>query len=216
MTSRAGSLALVGGAAAFDFTNTSSGRGGPRCLEHLQTGGDVLLWARHARVLTPEQGDHLDRLAADPAFARQLLDRALGLRETIHRIGVAAANPDQTGRHQWPMADLAALAAAHAHALARARLIPGEPGLAWHWDVEAAPLAALCGPILLSAIGLLTSPDLRRIRQCQGEHCGWLFLDTTKNRSRRWCEMEVCGNRAKQRRHQDARRAAQGRRYENT
>ena len=56
---------------------------------------------------------------------------------------------------------------------------------------------ALCA---LSALTLLTQADLSRIKQCQGDHCGWLFLDTTKNKSRRWCEMEVCGNRAKQKR----------------
>ena len=47
---------------------------------------------------------------------------------------------------------------------------------------------------------LLSGSDLSRIKQCPGDHCGWLFFDTTKNKNRRWCEMEVCGNRAKQRR----------------
>ncbi len=58
----------------------------------------------------------------------------------------------------------------------------------------------MLGPISLSAMTTLLQADLTRIKQCQGEKCGWLFLDTTKNKSRRWCEMEVCGNRAKQKR----------------
>ena len=52
----------------------------------------------------------------------------------------------------------------------------------------------------LSALTLLQQADLTRVKQCQGEKCGWLFFDATKNKSRRWCEMEVCGNRAKQKR----------------
>ncbi|MCB0153982.1 MAG: CGNR zinc finger domain-containing protein, partial [Anaerolineae bacterium] len=52
-----------------------------------------------------------------------------------------------------------------------------------------------------SAAELLTSDRLNRVGQCAGESCGWLFLDTTRNHSRRWCEMEHCGNRAKAKRH---------------
>ena len=59
----------------------------------------------------------------------------------------------------------------------------------------------MLGPIALSALATLSQADLTRIKQCQGEKCGWLFFDTTKNKSRRWCEMEICGNRAKQKRH---------------
>ena len=59
-----------------------------------------------------------------------------------------------------------------------------------------------------SAAELLTSPDLPLVRECAGYDCGWLFMDTTKNRSRRWCDMATCGNRAKGRRHYERRRAA--------
>ena len=62
------------------------------------------------------------------------------------------------------------------------------------------PVEAVLGPISLSALTLLQQADLTRVKQCQGEKCGWLFFDATKNKSRRWCEMEVCGNRAKQKR----------------
>jgi predicted RNA-binding Zn ribbon-like protein len=74
-----------------------------------------------------------------------------------------------------------------------------EGGFVWAWSADEGPIEAILGPIALSALTLLTQSDLSRIKQCQGDHCGWLFFDTTKNRSRRWCEMEVCGNRAKQR-----------------
>ena len=70
----------------------------------------------------------------------------------------------------------------------------------WRWNVRAAPVEAALGPIALAAVRLFTDDDLHRIRECGGHACGWLFYDRSKNNRRRWCEMEVCGNRAKQRR----------------
>src|SRR3954447_16155057 len=88
--SRAGSLPLIGSEIAFDFTNTASGRGSDNHREHLRCGADVVAWARHARVLTPSDGEAAARLGErDPAPAARLLERALALRETIHRTGVA-------------------------------------------------------------------------------------------------------------------------------
>jgi len=78
--------------------------------------------------------------------------------------------------------------------------VPHGATFVWAWDPADGPVEAVLGPITLSALTLLTQADLSRIKQCRGDHCGWLFFDTTKNKSRRWCEMVVCGNRAKQRR----------------
>jgi predicted RNA-binding Zn ribbon-like protein len=61
-------------------------------------------------------------------------------------------------------------------------------------------------PIARSAAELLTSETLSRVRECGGATCTWLFLDASRNRSRRWCSMESCGNRAKARRHYRRRR----------
>lgn len=44
-------------------------------------------------------------------------------------------------------------------------------------------------------------PGIDRIKECPYPQCGRLFLDQSKNRSRRWCEMSMCGNRTKARRH---------------
>ena len=59
---------------------------------------------------------------------------------------------------------------------------------------------------VLHAAGLLTDAELQRVRQCAGDPCGWLFYDTSRNRRRRWCTMEGCGNRAKARRYYQRRR----------
>src|ERR1700680_2380295 len=90
--SRAAVLPLVGGALAFDLTNTSSGRGGPRWLGHLQTGGDAVDWARHAQILTARDAKRLHQLvAADRRLAGKLLDGMIALRELIHSVGVDLA-----------------------------------------------------------------------------------------------------------------------------
>ena len=194
--SRAAALALVGGDLALDFANTSSGRGSSAPQDHLRRPEHVVEWAAHARIVGPEDSERLLRaLADDAALATRLLAEALGLREAIYDLGaaLAAARPA-------PEASVQNLTKAHARALALARLTPLGRNFGWSWSVEQNPVAALLGPISLSALTLLQQADLARVKQCQGDKCGWLFFDATKNKSRRWCEMEVCGNRAKQKR----------------
>ncbi len=195
--SRADSLALVGGELAFDFTNTSSGRGWPTHQEHLRSARNVVDWARHAKVLGPADAEWLHAAVdSDHELARRLLRRALELRENVYAIAVEVA-----ARRPAPKAGVEALARTHAACLACAKLTPFEGRYVWSWTPRESAVEAVLGPIALSALTTLTQEDLSRIKQCQGEKCGWLFFDTTKNKSRRWCEMEICGNRAKQRRH---------------
>jgi predicted RNA-binding Zn ribbon-like protein len=189
-------LPLVGGTLAFDLTNTSSGRGGPRWLEHLQTAGNVIDWARHAKILTSRDARNLHHLvSANRRLAGRLLAGMHELRELIYAVGVDIA---ATARAR--ARDMDDLVRIHAACLARARLIPTGSTFAWVWDPAAAPVEAILGPVALSALSVLTGSDLSRIKRCPGDHCGWLFFDATKNKRRRWCEMEVCGNRAKQKR----------------
>jgi predicted RNA-binding Zn ribbon-like protein len=195
--SRAGSLTLVAGGLALDFANTSSGRGGERHLEHLCNATNVVTWARHAGLFDEEVAARLvEKIAAsDPAFS-EFLDDALSLRETIFRIAAAIAHkrtPDQ--------ADLSFLSARCATALAKATLEMGADGARWRWPAADPIPETVLGAIALSAVGLLRDSDPKRIKQCPGEHCGWVFFDMTKNGSRRWCEMKVCGNRAKAKTH---------------
>src|SRR5437016_3527388 len=115
--SRAGSLPLIGSEIAFDFTNTASARGTDNPQEHLRCGADVVIWARHARVLTPSDGAAAAQMVErDAALAARLLERALALRETIHRTGVAIWSGREPSSE-----DRDALTAAHADCLKRAR-----------------------------------------------------------------------------------------------
>jgi predicted RNA-binding Zn ribbon-like protein len=183
--SRAGSLHLLGGHLALDFANTASGRGSPTHQEHLRTAANVVEWACHARVISTAQAK---RLRSSPAT---LLEDATHLRNLIHEVGEALAH----GRHPR-VGDVSSLAKLHANALRSADLKRGQGRYHWFWDLRG---EAILGPIAQSAIDMLTALDPLRVKQCAGRECGWLFYDHTKNNSRRWCDMSVCGNRAKAR-----------------
>ena len=194
--SRASALSLVGGELALDFANTASGLGWPTQQEHLTSPADIVDWAGHAPVLMSTDAEWLREAARNGTeIGDRLLAQALELREDIYIIGseIAAGRAAPADRIQN-------LTRVHAHCLSRANLTPFGRRFAWSWAIRQTPIEAILGPISLSSMTTLLQADLSRIKQCQGEKCGWLFFDATKNKSRRWCEMEVCGNRAKQKR----------------
>ena len=204
LPSRAGSLDLIADDLALNFANTESGRGFPSHQNHFRDAANVVEWLRHAKALPLEETDWLQtRVAERPDLARDLLATAVALRDAVHDIGAALGH-----RAKPPEAALASLSALHARCVARAELAPGVESCRWQWSVRASPVEAALGPIALAAVRLFTQGDFHRIRECGGHACGWLFYDRSKNNRRRWCEMEVCGNRAKQRRLAARRREA--------
>jgi predicted RNA-binding Zn ribbon-like protein len=197
-----------GGRLCLDFTNTLGGRGRPQPREDLNRYADLLAWGQQAGLLTDVRATRLAREAdGRPGAAAAVRDRALILREAIYRIFSAVV-----GGGEAREADLAALNAELAIALPNARLVPSGAGFAWTWDERADALDRILWPVARSAADLLTSDELDRVRECAETRCGWLFMDTSRNRSRQWCDMKVCGNRAKARRHYERRRG--GRRQE--
>jgi len=90
------------------------------------------------------------------------------------------------------------------------RLVESGSGIGWTWDLDPSRLDDLLGPVVWSAAELLTSPEAARLRLCAADDCGWLFIDGSRNRSRRWCDMSDCGNRAKVRRFRRRQREAGG------
>jgi len=187
---------LTGGALCLDFVNTIDNRPvGP--TELLNTYGDLVAWAEQTGVLSPELAGTLRTEATQrPDAAAAALDGARTLREAAHAVLTAAV----TGAAA-PADSLGMLEAAVPPSLARRRLVQTATGFEWEWAYDDAALDGLLAPVVESAATLLTSPDLSRVRECEAERCGWLFLDRSRNRSRRWCDMSVCGNRAKVRRH---------------
>lgn len=203
--SRAGSLHLLGGRLCLDFANTMSGRGGPQCLEHLHEYGHLLQWCRHAGLLSAVQAGRLARAAGKaPAKAVRVLRQAKQLREAIYSLGVAI----NSGRPS--AAGLAALNGALAAAEGHRQIAASAGGFTWKWRAGPDDLGWMLGPIALSAADLLVNLDRRRLKQCAGLHCGWFFLDETRSRTRRWCDMRVCGSRAKTRRFRQRQRGRVG------
>ena len=202
--SRPGSLPLVGGSLALDFANTESGRGYESHRNHLREATNVLDWLRHAGALAPESEPQLWAwVARGPDHAGELIERALSLRDAIHGVGASFGHGQAP-----PPAALASLAQHYARAISRAALASAGGPCRWRWSPAEDPIEAALGPVALAAVELFTAGDLSRIKECGGHACGWLFYDVSKNNRRRWCEMEVCGNRAKQKRFAARRRGA--------
>jgi predicted RNA-binding Zn ribbon-like protein len=154
---------------------------------------DLLEWAQLAGAVNPREVQRLSQSCqARRKAARLILARAVSLREALYRIFKSAVE-------KWPplAADIGILAQEVAIARSHQRLVHSGAGLAWAWADEPGALDRMLWPVSLSAAELLTSADLFRLRQCGGHECGWMFLDTSRNRSRQWCDMKDCGNRAK-------------------
>ena len=202
--SRAGSLPLVGGNLALDFANTESGRGYELHQNHLRDATNVVDWLDRANALPAGASEWLRAdVSARPNVAEDLVQRSLALRAAIHDVGAAIARGGAP-----PQDSLARLSGLHAESIGRAGLAFEGDRCRWRWNLREAPVDAALGPIALAAVKLFTEGDFGRIKECGGHACGWLFYDTSKNNRRRWCEMEVCGNRAKQKRFAARRRSA--------
>jgi predicted RNA-binding Zn ribbon-like protein len=185
------------GQLSLDLANTIDWRTSEQPRELINSYPDLLRWARHTGILTESESRRLLReVGGRPAEAAGALESALSLRETLFRIFSAIAE----GQRPEP-SDVEYLNAKLSEALAHLQIKPQTEGYSWHWKGSDASPGWILWPVALSAAELLTSGDLRMLRQCPGAGCAWLFVDTSRNKSRRWCAMDVCGNRAKARRH---------------
>lgn len=205
--SRAGSLSLLGGRLCLDFVNTSSGRGTVELLDHLREYRDLLAWCRHAGVIGDPAREALEeRAARAPGAAAEVLRRAVVWREALYRtlLAVEAGTAADSG-------DMGVINREIQRAAGHAVLKPAEGAFAVGWGEAEVGLDRVLWPIVWSAFELLQSrEDLARVRRCEAANCGWLFHDGSKNRTRRWCTMKDCGNRAKARRNYLRRRLAAG------
>ena len=187
---------LSGGALCLDFANTVSNRGSDAPIDRLLAYGDLLSWSEQSRAATPAQVRDLARLAAaHPSAARDALARAVEVREALYRLFATAS-----AKKRPRPADLALVNEQIPVAFRRSRLATAGDHYAFRVEAAADDLLSPLAPVIKSAVDLLTSPSLDRVRTCAADTCEWLFLDMTKNRTRRWCDMKVCGNREKVRR----------------
>lgn len=188
---------LDGGHPALDFTNTVDWRGTEREHDWLGDPLDLPAWGRRAGLLTGEEAVELARSTAEnPARAARTLSAARRLREALFRLFKALLQNERPRPEDLRLFNDHLRRALSPHAV----LAPDpEASGAYRLGFSSAgdPQQRFLFRLLRQAADLLTTADVRRLKVCSTPECGWLFLDTTKNGSRRWCDMASCGNRAK-------------------
>lgn len=184
----------VGGTLCLDFANTVGSHLSEEPNEHLDSYEDLLAWAGQSGALFGEEVTKLAEAAARrPTDAEDAFNSALDLRRTIYQIFSAVAS-----ERSAPAEAMQTFNEYISGALAHARVVEEESGFAWGWAAEAeVSLERMLWPVAQSAADLLVSGQLEKVRECGGHDCSWLFVDISKNHSRRWCSMNDCGNRAK-------------------
>jgi predicted RNA-binding Zn ribbon-like protein len=184
-----------------NFTRTLSGQG-----ETLADFGALVDWAERSDVVPADAVHALrERAQADPVGAARDLAVAIELRESIYRVleAVVDGKPAEP-EHVERLNQVVRRAGAH-------RGIADGPGrYEWTWqEEESDPFEQILWRVAQSAAELLTSEWVGRLGVCRGDRCLWLFVDRSRNRSRRWCDMGDCGNLAKVRAFRERARAGQ-------
>ncbi|MGD2155386.1 MAG: CGNR zinc finger domain-containing protein [Anaerolineales bacterium] len=188
------SLDLEGGVLCLDFANTVDSRFDLPTKDYLSDYTDLVLWASHAGAFKEQLANRLIKIQEqDPARAERIFQHSIQLRETLYRIFQAYIQ----GEKVTP-GDLEQLNDWISRSFSQIKLNKTEKGFTYRWKNEN-DLELVLWEITKSAADLLTKGNLKRVKQCPS--CGWVFRDASKNRSRKWCSMQVCGNRAKAMRH---------------
>jgi predicted RNA-binding Zn ribbon-like protein len=183
---------------ALDFANTAEFHASDHPDEMLESYTDLVSWATAAGLLSQSEAEGLlAKAKEDPQAASKAFGDAIELRELIYRMFSAIAgdeSPDQT--------DFLEFNRTLAKSLINSQISPSGEGYTWSWQNMGDSLDSMIWPIARETADLLTSKEVGRLGECADERgCGFLFIDTSRNHSRRWCSMEVCGNRAKAMRH---------------
>jgi predicted RNA-binding Zn ribbon-like protein len=195
-------LQLLGGHPSLDFANTVSARRdrwGPDVLVRYE---DVLAWGEKTGLLDRRSAERLrEAAAARPRASAAALARAKRLREAIYGVFSELA----AGREPSP-ADLERIRGDYLAAQSSRRLAARPDSVGWTW-AEDAGLDAVTHRVAIAAVELLVRPEVRRVKECLGRNCGWLFYDASRNGSRRWCSDAECGTVHRVNRHRVRSRA---------
>ena len=187
---------FIAGARCLDFLNTTEDGG----VERLTSYAEFVIWSKAAGLIDAAGQRRLLALAAkQPQAAAKALALVLEARSALADL-FRGSVPQRTR----------AMAAIN-EVLAQDRFVmqleSGKSGLRQQWEPDGPELRQPLLILLREAAVLLSSPARAQIHHCAGDDCGWFFLDTSRNQSRRWCEMETCGNKAKARAHYHRHRA---------
>ena len=189
---------ISGGHLALDFVNTVDARRSAAPRELLRAWDNLVAWSARTRAVNAAAARRLLAEGAHrPEEAAAVLRRSRFLRETLFSVfeAVSAARP--APREACAVLNDAMML------VGRRRLVPGSRSFSFTWHHPEGAIDVMLPPVIAAAAELLTTPSLlQRVRVCaSADRCAWLFLDTSRNGSRRWCDMSICGNRAKARRH---------------
>ena len=189
----AASLKLLGGRLCLDFVNTLDWRGAEMPQEFLNTFDDLVIWSRHAGITTKTEAKQLSIAAGQAgSYAGQVLNRAIRLRETIYRLfSATAAGRDPAAE------DLNFFNRNLSLSMKGSKITRTGDGYRWDNAGNKTQLDWILNPIIRSTVDLLVSDEVKKVKVCADSACGWLFVDISRNQSRRWCDMKDCGNRAK-------------------
>jgi predicted RNA-binding Zn ribbon-like protein len=176
------------GALCLDFANTWGNRNNPS-TDRLSGYGDLDLWGRQGCWFSNEEGSELDE-ADRPGEKEATWHRALELRDAIYRIFSSRSRGAGAS-------DLGVLNRELTVALPHLRLRCREGSCYWEWSSKKGSADWMLWPVCRSAAELLTSEQWDRVKECTSNTCTYLFIDSSRNRTRKWCDMATCGNRAK-------------------
>jgi predicted RNA-binding Zn ribbon-like protein len=195
MSISASHFALLGGVMCLDFANTKNWNEAEKPYDFFWEYPALLSWALQLGLLTQCEAEAQFELSRrQESEAQAALSRAVSLREAIY-----AAFSALDGGQVVPAGALETINGTWADAMSHMRVFPEGEKFAWKWVGADRVLDSVLWPVAKSVAELLVSEKLKRVKCCGG--CGWLFLDTTRDSRRRWCDMKICGNRAKARRH---------------
>jgi len=181
---------------SLDFANTVDWRNGSNRRDNLEAFSSLVTWGVKEGVISGEEASALANEARAEHAQEMAFRKAIQLRETIYRIFSSVAHDEHPDE-----ADLRALNKVLSDYPASSAIVRSGDEYAWTWVPDRGAEGRILWPIAKSAADLLTSDELGRVTECANEEegCGWVFLDKTRSRTRRWCSMDGCGNRAKAR-----------------
>jgi predicted RNA-binding Zn ribbon-like protein len=176
----------IGGTPCLDFGNTLDHLHDPPNYDFIPDYATYLEWGKASGILPPD-------MQTGPSLSAQSMDAVRETRVLLLRLFLPLV------RVELPVdADLAVFNDRLKQAYSGMRLVPSGDGYKLMFTADN-PSEQILRMVIRSAADLLLAGNLDRIKQCP--ECGWLFCDSSHNHLRRWCEMRICGNRAKARRH---------------
>ena len=184
----------IGGHVALDYVNTVTWTRSGCDRERIRSYQDVLAWSHDAGILAQRDAARLKRLSHRRVAAAAAAYRdAIRMRTEHHSLFVS-----QVSRQPPVRRVLGSLNRRLQRAVAHLELHATADGVTVGWD-EGGGFDRPLWPLLKATVELLESPTIDQLRMCANPDCGWLFLDRSRKRNRRWCSMRECGSRAKAR-----------------